>query len=406
MEGIKARRTTYSVNVGGVMIGGKHPVVVQSMTDTKTADTEATARQIAQLAEAGSELVRITVNTEEAAQAVPVLVRRLESMGISIPLIGDFHYNGHILLPKYPECAAALAKYRINPGNVGSKRRDEHFQAIVEIAIKYNKPIRIGANWGSLDQELTARLMEENARRSEPWPVSRVKLEALAESCLGSARRAEELGLPPQNIVLSAKTSSVPELIAINRYLAAHCSYPLHIGLTEAGSGLSGAVASAAGAAVLLAEGIGDTLRVSLTPSPGGDRADEVRVARQILQALDLRRFCPQITSCPGCGRTTSSRYRELAAAVQAFVDEQMPHWRSRYPGVENLRIAVMGCVVNGPGESRHADIGISLPGDAEEPAAPVFIEGKRAAILQGENLTADFLKMIASYVKERFKAR
>ena len=392
------------VDVGGVKIGYPHPIVVQSMTNTDTADVEATVRQAAELAAAGSELVRVTVNNEEAAAAVPRIAEELEKRGVRVPLVGDFHYNGHILLKRYPECARALAKYRINPGNVNIGRRsDENFRAIIETALEYGKPVRIGVNWGSLDQGLLARLMDENARRAEPRDARSVMREAMVASALESAAAAESYGLPHDRIILSAKVSAPVDLIAIYRELAARCDYPLHLGLTEAGLGTKGIVASTAALAVLLEEGIGDTIRVSLTPAPGGDRAEEVRVCQQILQALELRSFLPQVAACPGCGRTTSTRFQQMAAEVEEYLARRMPEWRSKYPGVENLKVAVMGCVVNGPGESRHADIGISLPGNMEEPRAPVFVDGKRVATLEGEEMTERFLRMLEEYVAARF---
>jgi len=390
--------------VGGVKIGYPHPIVVQSMTNTDTADVEATVRQAAELAAAGSELVRVTVNNEEAAAAVPRIAEELEKRGVRVPLVGDFHYNGHILLRRYPECARALAKYRINPGNVNIGRRsDENFRAIIETALEYGKPVRIGVNWGSLDQALLARLMDENARRAEPRDARSVMREAMVASALESAAAAESYGLPHDRIILSAKVSAPVDLIAIYRELAARCDYPLHLGLTEAGLGTKGIVASTAALAVLLEEGIGDTIRVSLTPAPGGDRAEEVRVCQQILQALELRSFLPQVAACPGCGRTTSTRFQQMAAEVEEYLARRMPEWRSKYPGIENLKVAVMGCVVNGPGESRHADIGISLPGNMEEPRAPVFVDGKRVATLEGEEMTERFLRMLEEYVAARF---
>jgi (E)-4-hydroxy-3-methylbut-2-enyl-diphosphate synthase len=398
------RRRTTVVDVGGVKIGYPHPIVVQSMTNTDTADVEATVRQAAELAAAGSELVRVTVNNEAAAAAVPRIAEELEKRGVRVPLVGDFHYNGHILLKRYPECARALAKYRINPGNVNIGRRsDENFRAIIETALEYGKPVRIGVNWGSLDQALLARLMDENARRAEPRDARSVMREAMVASALESAAAAESYGLPHDRIILSAKVSAPVDLIAIYRELAARCDYPLHLGLTEAGLGTKGIVASTAALAVLLEEGIGDTIRVSLTPAPGGDRAEEVRVCQQILQALELRSFLPQVAACPGCGRTTSTRFQQMAAEVEEYLARRMPEWRSKYPGIENLKVAVMGCVVNGPGESRHADIGISLPGNMEEPRAPVFVDGKRVATLEGEEMTERFLRMLEEYVAARF---
>jgi (E)-4-hydroxy-3-methylbut-2-enyl-diphosphate synthase len=391
--------------VGGVPVGSAHPIVVQSMTNTDTADPAGTAEQIADLAEAGSELVRITVNTDEAARAVPEILDRLERAGVRVPVIGDFHYNGHLLLTKYPECASGLAKYRINPGNVGAKRRDENFRTIVEVAIAHQKPVRIGVNWGSLDQQLLTELMDENARRPDPDDAKIVMIEAMVQSALRSAALAEETGLPHDRIILSAKVSGVQDLITVYRELARRCDYPLHLGLTEAGMGTKGVVASAAGLAILLQEGIGDTIRVSLTPRPGGDRTEEVRVAQQILQSLELRSFNPQVTSCPGCGRTTSTFFQQMAEDIQGYIREQMPNWRSRYTGVEELRVAVMGCVVNGPGESKHAHIGISLPGTFEEPKAPVYVDGRLFTTLKGENLVSDFLRILDEYVESHYSS-
>lgn len=402
--GPASRRSTRGVDIAGVVVGGGAPVVVQSMTNTDTADVRATADQVAALWRAGSELVRITVNTAEAAAAVPRIVDRLAMMGVSVPLIGDFHYNGHQLLEAEPACAEALAKYRINPGNVGfGKKKDSQFSAIVETAIRHGKPVRIGVNWGSLDQGLAARLMDENAARAQPWDAARVLREALVVSALESAARAVELGLPKERIVLSAKVSGVQELIAVYRDLAARSDHALHLGLTEAGMGSKGIVASAAALAVLMQEGIGDTIRISLTPEPGQSRTAEVVVAQELLQTMGLRAFTPLVTACPGCGRTTSEFFQELAKAVQAHVRARMPEWKLRHPGVENLSLAVMGCVVNGPGESRHADIGISLPGTGEAPAAPVFIDGNKAMTLRGDNITAEFLGVIDDYVARRY---
>jgi (E)-4-hydroxy-3-methylbut-2-enyl-diphosphate synthase len=398
------RRRTVTCVVGGVSIGSAHPVVVQSMTDTATADAEATAAQVAALAAAGSELVRVTVNTREAAAAVPEIRRRLEERGVRVPLVGDFHYNGHQLLAEFPECARTLDKYRINPGNVGvGGRQDENFRRMIEVAREHGRPVRIGVNAGSLDRALLATMMDENARRAAPLPERAVRLEAMRASALRSAERAESFGQPHDAIVLSAKVSEVDEMVAIHRALAADCDYPLHIGLTEAGPGLKGIVASAAALAVLLAEGIGDTIRVSLTPTPGGERADEVRVCQQVLQSLGLRRFAPQVVSCPGCGRTTSTLFQELAARVFAHIQSRVPRWRETAPGAEGLRVAVMGCVVNGPGESRHADIGISLPGAGEAPRAPVYVDGKLAVTLSGESMADDFLQLLDEYVERRF---
>ncbi|MFS8523514.1 MAG: flavodoxin-dependent (E)-4-hydroxy-3-methylbut-2-enyl-diphosphate synthase, partial [Limnochordales bacterium] len=403
---LRRRRRSRVVDVGGVLIGGNHPIVIQSMTNTDTADVDATVEQIRALADAGSEIVRITVNNEAAAQAVPRIVERLRAQGCSVPVVGDFHYNGHILLTKYPETARALDKYRINPGNVGTKRRDDNFRTIIEQAVKYGKPVRIGVNWGSLDQDLLTEMMDANARRPEPKDAKSVMIDAMVESALRSAAYAEECGLPPDRIVISAKVSGVQDLIKVYRILAAKCDYPLHLGLTEAGMGMKGIVASTAGLAVLLQEGIGDTIRVSLTPRPGGDRTEEVQVCRQILQSLELRSFTPQVTSCPGCGRTTSTFFQELAEQVQSYIEKQMPAWRERYPGVERLKVAVMGCVVNGPGESKHADIGISLPGTFEEPKAPVYVDGRLLTTLRGEDLAQQFIAILNDYVDARYGRR
>jgi (E)-4-hydroxy-3-methylbut-2-enyl-diphosphate synthase len=398
------RRRAAVVNIGGVKMGGDHPVVVQSMTNTDTADVAATVEQAAALARAGSELVRVTVNTAEAAAAVPGIIEGLERRSIRVPLIGDFHYNGHLLLKRYPECARALAKYRINPGNVGiGQKHDDNFRAMIETAIACDRPVRIGVNWGSLDQALLARMMEENSRRPQPREEHAVMLGTLVASALESARAAESYGLPHDRIVLSAKASGVQDTIQVYRALAARCDYPLHLGVTEAGLGSKGVVATAAALSILLQEGIGDTIRASLTPAPGEDRIEEVFVCQQILQALGLRRFVPEVTACPGCGRTTSTFFQELAAQVQDYIRQRLPAWKQQFPGVEQLRVAVMGCVVNGPGESRHADIGISLPGTAEEPRAPVYIEGHLAATLQGNRLGADFIQLLEEYVARKF---
>ena len=405
--GPAGRRATPTVDVGGVAIGSEHPVVVQSMTNTDTADAKGTAQQVAELWRAGSELVRITVNTLEAAQAVPEIRNRLDRMACSVPLVGDFHYNGHTLLQQVPECADVLAKYRINPGNVGfGRKRDEQFATIIELAIRHDKPVRIGVNWGSLDQELLARLMDENAALPKPGDAAMVMREALIRSAVDSAAQAEELGLPHDRIILSCKVSDVQDLIAVYRALAERCDYPLHLGLTEAGMGSKGIVSSTAAMAVLLQEGIGDTIRVSLTPEPGQSRTDEVTVAQQMLQTMGMRAFTPMVTACPGCGRTTSTFFQSLAMDVQNYVRDRMPEWKRRYEGVESLSLAVMGCVVNGPGESRHADIGISLPGTGEAPTAPVFIDGEKKATLRGESLTTDFLDMIEDYVAGRYPNR
>jgi len=399
------RRPTTTVAIGSVLVGSCHPVVVQSMTNTDTADAEATARQVAALARAGSEIVRITVNTDEAAAAVPAIVEGLERRGLAVPIVGDFHYNGHLLLTRHPECARALAKYRINPGNVGGKRHDEHFRAIIEVALANDKPVRIGVNWGSLDQQLLTRMMDENASRAEPLDARDVMLEAMVESAVGSARQAEAIGMPHDRIVLSAKVSGVQDLVTVYRKLAARGDYPLHLGLTEAGLGMKGIVASTAGLAVLLQEGIGDTIRVSLTPSPGGDRAEEVRVAQQILQSLEMRSFQPQVTSCPGCGRTTSTFFQAMAEEIQGYLRDKMPDWRGVHPGVETMKVAVMGCVVNGPGESKHANLGISLPGTFEEPKAPVYVDGRLVTTLKGDRIVAEFLEILDQYVATRYPA-
>ena len=388
-----------AVDVGGVRIGGDAPVIVQSMTNTDTADVQSTCDQISLLAEAGSQLVRITVNNHEAAQAVPEIVSRLREAGNETPIVGDFHYNGHLLLTQYPECARSLAKLRINPGNVGTKHRDANFTQIVEVAIEYDKPVRIGVNWGSLDQRLLTELMDENARRDEPADAADVMLEALVESALRSAALAEDIGLAHDRIVLSTKVSSVPELHQVYRMLSSRSEYPLHLGLTEAGLGAKGIVATTAGLAPLLMEGIGDTIRVSLTPTPGGDRAEEVRVAQQVLQSLGIRHFEPQVTSCPGCGRTTSTFFQEMAEDITSYIREMMPSWKKSFPGVEQMDVAVMGCVVNGPGESKHANIGISLPGTFEEPKAPVYIDGEHQLTLKGEGLVEEFKEILHDYV-------
>ncbi|HET9275071.1 MAG TPA: flavodoxin-dependent (E)-4-hydroxy-3-methylbut-2-enyl-diphosphate synthase [Gemmatimonadales bacterium] len=397
------RRPTPTVRIGSVALGSAHPVVVQSMTNTDTADVAGTVAQAAALARAGSELVRVTVNNDAAAAAVPRIVEGLSDLGLDVPIIGDFHYNGHLLLTRHPDCARALAKYRINPGNVGSRHRDENFRAIVEVAIASDRPVRIGVNWGSLDQALLTELMDENHRRPDPLDARGVTLEAMVESALRSAALAEETGLAHDRIVLSAKVSGVQDLVEVYRRLATRCDYPLHLGLTEAGMGMKGTVASTAGLAILLAEGIGDTIRVSLTPSPGGDRAEEVRVARQILQSLGFRRFTPEVTSCPGCGRTTSTFFQEMAERIQAHLEERLAGWRPLHPGVEGLRVAVMGCVVNGPGESKHADIGISLPGTFEEPVAPVYVDGRLHTTLRGDAIVEEFLAILEAYVVRRF---
>ncbi|MFZ5624503.1 MAG: flavodoxin-dependent (E)-4-hydroxy-3-methylbut-2-enyl-diphosphate synthase, partial [Gemmatimonadota bacterium] len=383
--------------------GSSHPVVVQSMTNTDTADVVATVQQVAALARAGSEIVRVTVNTEEAAAAVPAIVEGLDRLGLTVPIVGDFHYNGHLLLTKYPECARALAKYRINPGNVGGKRKDEHFRQIVEVAVRNGKPVRIGVNWGSLDQHLLTRMMDANACRPDPLDARDVTMEAMVQSALQSAALAEETGLGHDMIVLSAKVSGVQDLIDVYRMLARRCDYPLHLGLTEAGIGTKGIVASTAALAILLQEGIGDTIRISLTPVPGGDRTEEVQVGQQILQSLGIRSFQPQVTSCPGCGRTTSTFFQQMALDIQTYLKEKMPVWRQERPGVEELKVAVMGCVVNGPGESRHANIGISLPGTFEEPKAPVFVDGELKVTLRGDNIVPEFLEILEAYVAARY---
>ncbi len=403
---MQARHKTVAVDVGGVMVGGGHPIVVQSMTNTDTADVEGTAQQVAALARAGSELVRITVDRDEAAAAVPRIKERLAQMNVAVPIVGDFHYIGHKLLTEHPACAEALDKYRINPGNVGFKnKRDPQFSQIVEMAIKHGKPVRIGVNWGSLDQELLTRLMDENAKSASPREARAVMHEAMVQSALLSAARAEEIGLAKDRIILSAKVSAVQDLIAVYAELARRCDYALHLGLTEAGMGSKGIVASSAAMGVLLQQGIGDTVRISLTPEPGGDRTREVQVAQELLQTMGLRTFVPLVAACPGCGRTTSTTFQELAQDIQGFIRDSMPGWKTRYPGVETLNVAVMGCIVNGPGESKHADIGISLPGTGETPTAPVFIDGKKAATLRGPTLSADFKQMVIDYIERRFGA-
>ncbi len=387
-----------------VQVGGGAPVVVQSMTNTDTADAIATAIQVRELARHGSELVRVTVNTAAAAAAVAPLREQLDRMGVDVPLVGDFHYNGHKLLAEHPGCAQALSKYRINPGNVGAgRRREDNFAQMIEVACRHGKPVRIGVNWGSLDQSLLARLMDENAARTQPWDAQAVLREALVTSAIDSARRAVELGLPADAVCLSAKVSKVQDLIAVYRDLAARCDWPLHLGLTEAGMGSKGIVASSVALAVLLQEGIGDTIRVSLTPEPGGERSREVVVAQEILQTMGLRAFTPQVVACPGCGRTSSTFFQELAASIQGWLREQMPNWKQRYPGVESLQVAVMGCVVNGPGESRHADIGISLPGSDEEPVAPVYVDGERTVTLKGARIAEEFQAIVDDYVRRRY---
>jgi (E)-4-hydroxy-3-methylbut-2-enyl-diphosphate synthase len=401
----KSRRPTVTSWVGRVPVGSAHPVVVQSMTNTDTADPHATAEQVVALANAGSQIVRVTVNNEAAAAAVPEIMRCLADGGVDVPVVGDFHYNGHLLLAKYPECARALAKYRINPGNVGSKRRDENFRTIVKIAVDNNKPVRIGVNWGSLDQDLLTQMMDENARASDNarQDARDVYIEAMLASALRSAELAEEVGLGHDRIIISAKVSHAPDLVDVYRRLAARCDYPLHLGLTEAGMGTKGVVASTAALSILLADGIGDTIRVSITPKPNGDRTEEVYVAQQVLQSLGLRSFAPQVTACPGCGRTTSTFFQHMAQDIQGYIREQMPAWRGRHSGVERLTVAVMGCVVNGPGESKHANIGISLPGTFEEPKAPVYVDGKLFTTLRGEGIVQEFLKILEEYVARTY---
>ena len=398
------RRNSVAVDVGGVKVGGGHPIVVQSMTNTDTADVTATVNQVMALAQAGSELVRITVNTEEAARAVPKISDTLRMFGLRVPLVGDFHYNGHILLRKYPECARALAKYRINPGNVNIGRKtDDNFRTMIEAAIEYDRPVRIGVNWGSLDGALLTRMMDENNLLPEPLDARAVTMNAIVASALLSAEAAERHGLAHDKIILSAKVSGVQDLITVYRDLARRCDYPLHVGLTEAGMGSKGVVASTAGISVLLQEGIGDTIRASLTPQPNGDRTEEVIVCQQILQSLELRSFTPQVAACPGCGRTTSTFFQEMADEIQTYLRNQMPVWKEQYPGVEEMKVAVMGCVVNGPGESKHANIGISLPGTFEEPVAPVYVDGKLVTTLRGDGIVATFIDMMNSYVARRY---
>jgi (E)-4-hydroxy-3-methylbut-2-enyl-diphosphate synthase len=399
------RRLTVTTLVGNVPVGSSAPIVVQSMTNTDTADAIATARQVVDLARAGSQLVRVTVNNEEAAAAVAGIVERVRDAGVNVPIVGDFHYNGHLLLAKHPDCARLLAKYRINPGNVGSKRRDENFRTIVQIAVDHSKPVRIGVNWGSLDQDLLTQMMDDNARLSSPLEAKEVYIEAMLASALRSAELAETVGLRHDQIIISAKVSGVQDLVEVYRRLAARCDYPLHLGLTEAGMGMKGIVASTAGLSILLAEGIGDTIRVSLTPKPNGDRTEEVLVAQQILQSLGLRSFTPQVTACPGCGRTTSTFFQHMAEDIQTYIREQMSVWREQHPGVEELKVAVMGCVVNGPGESKHANIGISLPGTFEEPKAPVYVDGKLFTTLRGETIVPEFLKILEDYVAAHYAA-
>src|SRR6266536_221505 len=398
------RRKSVTCTIGNVRVGSDAPIVVQSMTNTDTADVASTVEQVASLARAGSELVRVTVNNEDAAAALPHIVEQLDKRDVHVPIIGDFHYNGHILLKKYPACAVSLAKYRINPGNVGIGRKDDsNFRTMVEVAVENQKPVRIGVNWGSLDQSLLTRMMDENSRCADPKDAREVTMEAMVVSALNSAALAEQCGLRADQIILSAKVSGVQDLIDVYRRLAARCNYPLHLGLTEAGMGAKGVVASSAALGVLLQEGIGDTIRVSLTPAPGGDRTEEVQVAQQVLQSLGIRSFTPQVTACPGCGRTTSTFFQELAEQIQTYLRDQRAAWQARYPGSEDLRVAVMGCVVNGPGESKHADVGISLPGTAEEPRAPVYVDGALRITLKGDTIVADFLRILDQYVETRF---
>ncbi len=401
---IQKRRNSYAATIGKVSVGGDAPIMVQSMTNTDTADIPSTVKQVAALARAGSEVVRVTVNNEAAAGAVPQIVDQLAAMGVHVPIVGDFHYNGHVLLKKFPACARALGKYRINPGNVSiGRKNDDNFRTMIECAIENGKPVRIGVNWGSLDQQLLARMMDENARSSAPQDAREVMIEAMIASALHSAELAESFGMPGRDIILSAKVSGVQDLIDVYRELAARCPYALHLGLTEAGMGAKGIVASTAGLAILLQEGIGDTIRVSLTPAPGGDRTEEVQVAQQILQSLGIRSFLPQVTACPGCGRTTSTYFQELAQQIQIFVREQMPTWREQFEGVEEMKLAVMGCIVNGPGESKHANIGISLPGTFEDPKAPVFVDGRLVTTLKGEHIVEEFKQILSEYVEAKY---
>jgi (E)-4-hydroxy-3-methylbut-2-enyl-diphosphate synthase len=400
------RRSASVVEVGGVKVGGSHPIVVQSMTNTDTADVTGTVNQIIALAKAGSEMVRVTVNTDEAAEAVPKIVDTLRMLGVEVPVIGDFHYNGHLLLKKYPKCARALAKYRINPGNVNiGKKHDDNFRTMIEAAVEYDRPVRIGVNWGSLDSALLTKMMDENSKRSEPKDARDVTIDAIVASAILSAEAAERHGLAHHRIILSAKVSGVQDLIDVYRLLAAQCSYPLHLGLTEAGLGSKGIVASTAALSVLLQEGIGDTIRSSLTPMPNGDRTEEVIVSQQILQSLGIRSFTPQVTACPGCGRTTSTFFQDMADQIQTYLREQMPVWKAQYPGVETMKVAVMGCIVNGPGESKHANLGISLPGTFEEPVAPVYVDGKLVKTLRGDHIVAEFIGMIDRYVESHYAA-
>ena len=401
------RRKSVTCTIGKVRVGSDAPVVVQSMTNTDTADVASTVEQVASLAGAGSELVRVTVNNEEAAAAVPHIVEQLDQRGIRVPIIGDFHYNGHILLKKFPGCAKALAKYRINPGNVSvGRKNDDNFRTMIEVAVENQKPVRIGVNWGSLDQSLLTRMMDENSKSSDPKDARDVTMEAMVVSALNSAKLAERYGLRADQIILSAKVSGVQDLVDVYRSLASRCNYPLHLGLTEAGMGAKGIVASSAGLSILLQEGIGDTIRVSLTPVPGGDRAEEVRVAQQILQSLGIRSFTPQVTACPGCGRTTSTFFQEMAQQIQSYLRDQMPIWKESYSGVEEMKVAVMGCVVNGPGESKHANLGISLPGTFEEPKAPVYVDGRLLTTLKGDKIVAEFMKILDDYVDSHYAAK
>ncbi|MBL8291549.1 MAG: flavodoxin-dependent (E)-4-hydroxy-3-methylbut-2-enyl-diphosphate synthase [Bryobacterales bacterium] len=403
---VKARRKSLVADIGGVKLGGGHPIVVQSMTNTDTADVTSTVNQVMALAQAGSEIVRVTVNTDEAARAVPKIVDTLRMFGITVPVVGDFHYNGHLLLKKYPDCARALAKYRINPGNVNiGKKHDDNFRTMIECAIHYNKPVRIGVNWGSLDGALLTRMMDENAGSPEPLDAQTVTMKAIVASCLLSAAAAVNFGLAPDKIILSAKVSNVQDLITVYRDLAAQCDYPLHLGLTEAGLGSKGIVATTAALSVLLQEGIGDTIRASLTPLPNGDRTEEVRVCQEILQALGIRSFSPQVTACPGCGRTTSTFFQDMADQIQTYLREKMPVWKESYPGVEEMRVAVMGCIVNGPGESKHAHLGISLPGTFEEPVAPVYVDGKLKLTLRGDHIVQEFIEILDNYVESHYGA-
>ena len=403
---VRPRRAAVVVDVGGVLVGGNYPIVVQSMTNTDTADVTGTVNQVMALAQAGSELVRITVNTEAAAEAVPKIVRTLNMFGVRVPIVGDFHYNGHLLLKKYPECARALAKYRINPGNVNiGKKHDDNFRTMIEAAVEYKRPVRIGVNWGSLDAQLLTRMMDENSRLPEPKDAREVTIDAIVVSALESAAAAEHHGLPRNRIILSAKVSGVQDLIDVYRQLAAKCDYALHLGLTEAGLGAKGIVATTAALSVLLQEGVGDTIRASLTPLPNGDRTEEVVVSQQILQSLGIRSFTPQVTACPGCGRTTSTFFQDMADQIQNYLRDQMPTWKDRHSGVENMKVAVMGCIVNGPGESKHANLGISLPGTFEEPVAPVYVDGRLVKTLRGDHIVAEFIGMVNQYVETHYAA-